>query len=184
MIAVNLQTVAQRFFVVIAAHGLTRIDGLLDTGFQAIHQCLFINDEFDDSINLLAFVFEHGVQRLCLIHRTGETIENYTLRTVRLFDPVGDHVHHNVIGHEVAGIHNRLCLFAQIGARRDFRAQHIPRGQLFEAVFGLKNLGLRPLTRPRRTDQNQVHGSASPYAARAFEFRLFDQTFILMRDQV
>ena len=73
-----------------------------------------------------------------------------------LADPVLDHRDHDVVGNQLAGIHDRLGLLAQRRAGSALRAQHIPGRKLNHAVALFEPLGLGPLPGPRRAEQKDV----------------------------
>ena len=63
----------------------------------------------------------------------------------------------DVVGDELALVHDRLGRAADLGAGLHGRAQHVAGRKLDEPVPGGDLLGLRPLAGPRRAQQDQVH---------------------------
>src|SRR3546814_4352857 len=56
--------------------------------------------------------------------RAREAVEDEAVGAVGLIDAVGNHGDHEVVRHEVAGIHDRLRLAAELAARGSGSAQH------------------------------------------------------------
>ena len=72
------------------------------------------------------------------------------LAAIRLGDALGDHVDDDVVGDELAGIHDRLDPLPELAARGDRGAQHVAGGELNEAVRLLEPLCLGPFAGARR----------------------------------
>src|SRR3546814_7416793 len=72
-----------------------------------------------------------------------------------LIGAVGNHGDHEVVRHEVAGIHDRLRLAAELAARGSGSAQHIASRELDQIVPLFQALGLSSLARARRSQQNR-----------------------------
>ena len=76
--------------------------------------------------------------------------------------PLGDQLDDQLVGHELATLHDVAGLAAELGARGDRGPQHIARGQLDERVRVLEQLGLRAFARAGRAEQDQVHRRLAP----------------------
>src|SRR3546814_9746313 len=83
-----------------------------------------------------------------------------------LIGAVGNHGDHEVVRHEVAGIHDRLRLAAELAARGSGSAQHIASRELDQIVPLFQALGLSSLARARRSQQNDIH----PRRTLSFDF--------------
>ncbi len=68
-----------------------------------------------------------------------------------------DDVDHDVVGNELAAVHDRLGALADLGTRRNGRPQHVARGKLDDAVPADQTLRLGTLTRARRPEQDEPH---------------------------
>jgi hypothetical protein len=62
----------------------------------------------------------------------GKAVEDHALRRVGRVEPVADHADHDVVGNQPAGLHHRIGLLADLGARGDRRAQHVAGGELHQ----------------------------------------------------
>ena len=72
----------------------------------------------------------------------------------------------DLVGDERARIHDGRDLLAELRARRPRSAQHVARRQLNETTFSDELLGLCPLARRGRAEQDQVHFFLPPNLAR------------------
>src|SRR6185437_12724570 len=75
----------------------------------------------------------------------------------KLLDPALDHRDHDVVRHQLAGVHDRLRLLAQGRAGRALRAEHVAGGKLNHAVTLFEPLGLSPLPGTGWAEQKDVH---------------------------
>ena len=76
---------------------------------------------------------------------------------IGLADAVGDGLHHDLVGAEVAARHDVLDLEPDRGLRLDRGAQHVAGRKLDDPVFVDEPLRLGALARPRRTQEYQSH---------------------------
>ena len=90
------------------------------------------------------------------------------LRAVRLVDALGDDRDDDLVGDQLAGVHDGLGALADLGAGRDRGAQHVAGRELRNAVLLDQTLGLGALARPRRPEQDQPHRPLFP--PRSFDF--------------
>ena len=108
------------------------------------------------------------VERLGLRDRAREAVEDEALPGVRLLDALGDDADHDVVGDELARLHDGLGLEADRRAGRDGRAQHVAGRELRDAVALDDAGGLRALPRPRRPQQDDPHRRLAPAARSAY----------------
>src|SRR5262249_50788238 len=95
---------------------------------QAINQCDLVDLELDDMVELEAVAREHLVQRPGLRQRPRKAVENKAVAAIRLANAVGNHVDHDAIGNELAGIHDALDAQSDLASGSGRRAQHVPGG--------------------------------------------------------
>ncbi len=85
-----------------------------------------------------------------------EAVEQEAVARVAAGDPVGDHADDHLVGHELAGVHEPLCLPAQLGALGHLRAQDVAGGDVRQLKVLAQAVGLRALAGAGRTEQDQV----------------------------
>src|SRR5690606_22579316 len=127
---------------------------------DALDQPVRIDLEFDDCVELLVLARQHLVECRGLGQRARESVQGEALLAVRLVDPVGDDLDDNLVGDEVTPLHARLGPLAHVGSRLDGGAQHVTSRELNQPVAVLDLFGLRSLSGPWRSEQNEVHGYA------------------------
>ena len=121
---------------------------------------------------------QHRLERLGLGQRAREAVEDEAVArspaaSMRSRNDLDD----DLVGDELAALHDRLGALADLGPGLDRRAQHVAGGELRYAVFLDQPLCLGPLARPRRPEQDQPHRRPLPPA----QLRLLDQPLILVR---
>ena len=131
--------------------------GLRIAGGDPFHQSLVVNLESDDQVNLGAAAGEHGVERLSLGQGPREAVEDRAAGLLGLWQALLDQGDDDLIGDQLAPLHDALDALAKLGARADGRAQHVAGGELDHALLTHQPLGLGALPRRRRSEQNQVH---------------------------
>src|ERR1700730_18191214 len=82
---------------------------------------------------LVAFL-EHRVEHGCLRDGAREAIKKDAVLGVRLVEAGADHAHHEVVGDEPAGVHDRLGLTAERGVPSHLVAQHVPRRDVWDSA--------------------------------------------------
>src|SRR3546814_4714648 len=160
---------------------------------------------------LAAACREQRIERLGLRGGAGIAVEDQTDIGAELIDPLTDDPLDYLVGDQFARVQHGLRLEPDLGARLDRGAQHIPGRKLHHAAIGDQTARLRPLARPRRPEQDDIHGNpplrrqsirtaapVRPFSTnppcdansgtsaqpRALQFRLLDEIAILMREQV
>ncbi len=101
-------------------------------------------------------VVERRVERLRLADRAREAVEQEAVTGIVALDALDDHADDHLVGHELAGIHERLRLHAEFGAVGDRLAQHVAGGDVREVEVLADPLGLRALPGAGRTEQDEV----------------------------
>ncbi|MNZ40105.1 hypothetical protein D3C78_576100 [compost metagenome] len=108
--------------------------------------------------------FNHGIQLDTGSHqgfslRDGarETVEQEAIRAVRLGDAVLDQVDDQLVGNQLASVHDRLGFEAQRSAGLDCGAQHVASGDLWNTEFFGDELCLSTFTGPGSSQQNHAH---------------------------
>ena len=96
------------------------------------------------------------VERLGLLDRARKAVEDEAVLGVVLLQALGGHRDDQIVGHEVAGVHVALRLLAELGPFLDVRAQHVAGRDERQLEVGPQAIGLRPLARAGRAEQDQI----------------------------
>src|SRR5690606_30768227 len=120
-------------------------------------EAVIIDLELDHGIQPLALAIEHQVEGGCLLQRAWKAVKNEAGLAVRLLDALGDDADDNVVGNELALLHERLGLEADLGSGPGRSSQHIARRKLNETALLGELLSLCALAGPRRPQQDQFH---------------------------
>jgi hypothetical protein len=102
-----------------------------------------------------AHALELLVQRVGLRVVAREAVEQEAVVAL-LLDLVEDHLDHQRIGHELAGVHVRRRLLAELGLLLDMVAQQVAGRDVRKVEVLAQSRRLRALTGPRGAEQNQV----------------------------
>jgi hypothetical protein len=70
-----------------------------------------------------------------LHHRPWEAVQQEPVFTLGLVQIAVDHLDHQLVRHQLSGVHDFLQLGAQFRARGDFRAEHVAGGQVAHTEF-------------------------------------------------
>src|SRR6266851_4294016 len=100
---------------------------------------------------------QHRVERLRLRHIARKAVENEPVPAIRLDDAAVDHLDDDIVGDELAGIHDGLDAPSELGVGIGGGAQHVAGGELDDAVGLLDPLRLCALPRAWRPEQDDVH---------------------------
>ena len=111
--------------------------------------------------SLRFFSLQHLVQGSSLRQGAREAVQDHAVLAVGLLDALGDDTDDDLVGHQLALLHDRLGLDADLGAGLHGRAQHLARGELNQPPAGRELLGLGSLARPRRPQQDHNHSASS-----------------------
>ena len=85
-------------------------------------------------VELQAALGQHPVERLGLGDGAREAVKDEAVGGVRLTDALGDDAVDDVVGDELAPLHHRLRLLADVGALGHRLAQHLAGRELRDAV--------------------------------------------------
>jgi hypothetical protein len=99
-----------------------------------------------------------GLQRVCLDHGPGKSVEEESLLAVRLRDPLLDQAQDDVIRDQTAGVHDLLGLQPQRSPRLHRRPQHVAGRDLRDPVPRGDVAGLRALSGTGTAQENDAHG--------------------------
>src|SRR3954449_5998774 len=120
-----------------------------------------VDHELQDDVERCAAVEQQVVERLRLRDVAGEAVEQEALAGVVLLEPGDDHPDRDLVGHEIAGVHELLGLLAELRALADVRAEDVTGRDLRDPEVGGDELGLRPLSRSGGPDEDQTHHCAA-----------------------
>ena len=127
--------------VAVAAHA---------TRGEALDDDLGVNVDEQRRVQRTTQLGQLGVKRDRLRGRAREAVEDEALLGVRILQALGDQADDDIVGHEVARVHERLRLLPQRRAGLYGSAQHVARGDVRRAEL-FNQLGrLRTLTSTRR----------------------------------
>ena len=98
--------------------------------------------------------FFHGIS---LRNGAWEAVQQETVTAVFLSNALFDQSDNQLVGHQLACVHDVFRLFTQLGARFNSGAQHITGGDLRNTVFLHDELSLSSFTRARSAKQNNTH---------------------------
>jgi hypothetical protein len=125
---------------------------------QALGEVLLGRDQVQGAVEAAAELPHHAVQGLGLRDRAREAVEDEAVLGVGMREPVADQVDHQIVGDEPAGVVDRLHSVPDLGARRHGRPQHVPGGDVRDAVRRGDPLRLRSLSRALRAQEQDAHG--------------------------
>ena len=89
----------------------------------------------------------------------GEAVEDEPVRGAERLD---HHLHHHVVGDELAGVHVLLRQPAELGAVPNVVAEQVPGPDQLDPVALAEPPGLRALPRPRRAKEHDPHYRRNP----------------------
>ena len=108
-------------------------------------------------VDLATPLQQHLVERHGLRHGAGKAVQQEPVRAggggQRLVDDAVD----DLVGHQLAGVHQRLGPLAQRGAVGHRLAQDVAGGELRDAEAGREPLRLRAFSRAGWTEEDEVH---------------------------
>ena len=88
----------QHFRIVVVAQRLAAFLHLGDAAFDAPHQGILVDAQFDHRVEREPLLCQHAVERLGLRHGAREAVEDEALARVRLLDALADDADHDVVG--------------------------------------------------------------------------------------
>lgn len=92
---------------------------------------------------------------LSLANRAWESVQKESVLALGLIQIAVDHVHHQVVGHQLASVHYTLQFGANLRAGRNFGAQHITGGQMAHAELLLEQRRLQNMQNNKH--QNKLY---------------------------
>src|SRR5690606_31247194 len=154
---VDLQPLAQRLDVVVAARGAAVAGAFGRSRLDALDQHLVRHRDLDHEVQGQALALEQRIKRLGLRDGAREAVEDEALAAIRLLDALGDHLDHQGVGHQLPLVHDLPGLAPELAARGDGSAQHVTGRELLQAVLLLEDLRLGTLSGARWPQQDDVH---------------------------
>jgi len=121
---------------------------------HALHEKLVVDVQVDDLVNADVLLLQQAVQDLCLVDSSGETVQDKALVALRALDGIGNNASNNLITNQLAGIHERLSLQADLSAVLDGISEHVAGGQVAQAVLLLDSGSLGSLSSTGRTEKD------------------------------
>jgi hypothetical protein len=106
--------------------------------------------------DLIPLMFDPG-QAFCLGDGPWKSIQDIAVPAIRPCDSLSDHIHHHIIAHQFASIHEGLGLTTQGSSLLDGIPQQIPGRDLGETVPVPDKISLRTLAAAGRAEQNNPH---------------------------
>src|SRR5580704_6072069 len=105
---------------------------------------------------------QHLLQRLGLGHVPREPVEQEAALRVVLLQPVGNHRDRDLVGHQVAAVHEGLGRAAEFGAGAHVVPEDLTCRDRRDRQVGGYELGLRPLARTGGPDEDDSHYLRKP----------------------
>jgi hypothetical protein len=124
---------------------------------SSVDHVLDIDDQLDHRIESGTSVLEILAQDLGLAEVSRITVEQETVRGVRLAEPVGNHVVGDGIGHELAGVHVDLGPEPERRGLADVGPEDVSGRDLRDGEAISDDLCLSPLASAWWADQYQPH---------------------------
>ena len=129
---------------------------------DARDQRLGVGSDLDHGVELQALLRQHRAQRIGLRHGAREAVEDEAVLAVGLVDALGDDAVDDLVGNQVAAIHDLLGREAHRRPGGDRRAQDIAGRELRNTELLDQDLGLRALADARRSEKDQPHRLRPP----------------------
>ncbi len=113
------------------------------------------------SVSAPAGVGEHLIERAGLLERAREAVEHESLRRVRLCQALADDADHDLVGDQLARIHERFAAAPSSVPAFDGGTQDVAGRDVRQPESGRDALGLRTLARAGRAEQHDVQWLAA-----------------------
>ena len=127
------------------------------TAHQALDQGIHVDRHQQCQVNGAAQAIQQLIERLGLRQIARKAIEDKAIARIRARNALMNDRQHDLVTHQLPGIHGRLGLPPERGSRGNRLAQHVTGGNLRQSVFFLEQFGLGPLTGARCTKQYDPH---------------------------
>ena len=123
---------------------------------MTLEQEVFGCFEEDHGVELHADAL-HGVfEEFGLRDGAREAVEDESVGAFRRGEAGGDHVGHDLVGDELAGLHAGFRLFAEFGAGCHFAAEDFAGGDVRELFLRHQGIGERAFAGAGRAEQNEI----------------------------
>ena len=109
---------------------------LLSAQDESLHQFVLWHIQLYHGCHLVATLFQHLLQCLCLWDGTGESIEDYAL--VRPSERVihrGEDAHHQIVRNQLSIVDIPLCRLTQFCTFLDLCTKHVTSRDMFQTIF-------------------------------------------------
>ena len=130
---------------------------------DALYDFGVIDLEQHHRIERLAEARQQARERPCLGEVAWETVENEAALGIAFGQPFAKNAEHDLIGHQLAGIHGRFGPQTVLGAARDRAAQQVTGRYLGNAKPLDQTLRLGALARPRGPHKHDTHPGNSTH---------------------
>ena len=137
--------------VVSAATG--RVD---EATSHALDEQLVVDVQVDHLVDADILLLQETVKDLGLVDSSGKAVQDESLGALRATDSIGNNTSHNFITDELASIHERLSLQADLSSVLDGVSEHVTRGQVAQAVLFLDSGGLSTLAGSGRAEEDST----------------------------
>ena len=153
VLALNLGRVERQ---VIRATG-----SLMDaTSLDSLSEHVLVHVELENAVDIHVLALEHRVELLGLSHSSGEAVEKDASLALGLAQVVLDKTNDEVVGDELAALHDAISLFAELGASSYCVTEHVASCEMADAEV-VSDLGaLGSLTGAGGSDHDHIHGRA------------------------
>src|SRR5690606_2314126 len=154
LLVILTKALLEHFRVIVLANLLPGGLGLLGALQDPVHQDLVVDDQFNHGIKPGAAFGKHRIDGISLNQRTRVAIEDETLGAVSLVDPLSHDRVDDLVGDELACVHDRLGALANLSLSFHCSAQNVARGKLRYTQPFNQDLRLRPLACSGRSQKN------------------------------
>ena len=120
--------------------------------------------EEDHAIELDTFPAEQRVERFCLRHRSGETIEHPPAGGIGLSQPLFRQADDDLVRYELPTVHVSLGLEAQTPSILGRLAKHVTGGDMWDSPFRGKTVGLCALASAWWPEEDDANRHACAFA--------------------
>jgi len=116
--------------------------------------CFVVDSQFDNGIKRFALLVQQLFQGRSLSQSARETIQNETVLTIRLIDPLRNDAHHHFVRNQFSCLDQGLRLLSDWRTGLHRFTQHFTCRELDDSILAGDQFGLRTLARARRPQQD------------------------------
>ena len=116
-----------------------------ETAGNAAHEQFVVDAKLKGARHLFLLLVEHVVERHGLARGARKAVQQKALGAGRLRELGLDETNDEIVRHELASLHERLGLFAEVSAVLHGGPKQITGAQMADGILFLENLGLRAL---------------------------------------